>query len=237
VGVFGRSIEDVALATEQIVGWDERDPDTRARARAPLRATAAEDPPMTPKLALVKTPLWDRADAVAHEAFGELCEVLGAACVEYPLPESIASAWDWHRTVMECEMAANLDVEWERGRTQLSESLQGQLGRGREQTALAYQMAVAQIPRLLEGFEELFARYDAILTPSAFGTAPSFETTGDPAFCTLWSLCGMPALNLPLMTGGDGMPLGVQLVGRRDGDPRLLRTARWLAGRVHAETA
>jgi Asp-tRNA(Asn)/Glu-tRNA(Gln) amidotransferase A subunit family amidase len=72
-------------------------------------------------------------------------------------------------------------------------------------------------------------RYDAILTPAALGTAPKgLGATGDPSFCTLWTLCGMPALSLPLMQGSNGLPLGVQLVGRRGFDARLLRTARWL---------
>ena len=56
------------------------------------------------------------------------------------------------------------------------------------------------------------------------------ESTGDPAFCTLWTLGGMPAVNVPLMQGANGLPLGVQLVGPRHGDGRLLRTARWLVG-------
>ena len=69
----------------------------------------------------------------------------------------------------------------------------------------------------------------AILTPAAPGTAPKgLSATGDPSFCTLWTLCGMPALSLPLLQGSDGLPLGVQLVGRRGFDARLLRTARWL---------
>jgi Asp-tRNA(Asn)/Glu-tRNA(Gln) amidotransferase A subunit family amidase len=78
----------------------------------------------------------------------------------------------------------------------------------------------------------LFARCDAIVTPAATGTAPTIDSTGDPTFCTLWTLCGMPALTLPLMNGANGLPLGVQLVGRRGDDARLLRTARWLVARV-----
>jgi Asp-tRNA(Asn)/Glu-tRNA(Gln) amidotransferase A subunit family amidase len=230
VGVFARSLEDVALLAEVLVGHDENDPDTRPRARPPLLRTLAEEPPLPPKLALVKTPVWDRADAGTHEAFEELAEVLGAACEDYPLPDSWRDAWDWQRTIMEAEMAANLDAEWQRGREQLSEPLRAQLERGRAVTALAYQQALARIPRLNEAFEELFNRYDAIVTPSAPGTAPPAATTGDPSFCTLWSLCGMPACNLPIMTGHDGLPLGVQLVGRRGDDARLLRTARWLVG-------
>jgi Asp-tRNA(Asn)/Glu-tRNA(Gln) amidotransferase A subunit family amidase len=88
-----------------------------------------------------------------------------------------------------------------------------------------------------ESFEELFTqRYDAILTPAAAGTAPAgLSSTGDPSFCTLWTLCGLPAISLPLMQGSNGLPLGVQLVGRRHFDARLLRTARWLVDHVAAE--
>ena len=72
-------------------------------------------------------------------------------------------------------------------------------------------------------------RYDAILTAPAAGTAPlGLESTGSPAFCTLWTYAGMPAVTLPIMRGENGLPLGVQLVGRRGDDARLLRTARWL---------
>jgi Asp-tRNA(Asn)/Glu-tRNA(Gln) amidotransferase A subunit family amidase len=133
-------------------------------------------------------------------------------------------------------MAANLDAEWTRGRDRLSASLQAQLERGRAVTALAYQQAVARIPLINAGFEEIFERCDAILTPAAPGTAPAgLEATGDPSFCTLWTLAGMPAITLPLMQGENGLPIGVQLVGPRGSDARLLRTARWLASTVTAE--
>jgi Asp-tRNA(Asn)/Glu-tRNA(Gln) amidotransferase A subunit family amidase len=42
----------------------------------------------------------------------------------------------------------------------------------------------------------------------------------------------MPAVSLPLMKGEMGLPLGVQLVGRRGDDARLLRTARWVVSRI-----
>jgi Asp-tRNA(Asn)/Glu-tRNA(Gln) amidotransferase A subunit family amidase len=50
----------------------------------------------------------------------------------------------------------------------------------------------------------------------------------------MWTLLGTPAINLPLMRGEDGMPLGVQLVGARHNDARLLRTARWLERQLAA---
>jgi Asp-tRNA(Asn)/Glu-tRNA(Gln) amidotransferase A subunit family amidase len=235
VGMFARSLDDIALLAEQLAIHDYNDPDTQPRARIPFVATLGEEPPLPPKFALVKTPIWDRADETTREAFAELADSLGEQCQEFPLPASIAEAWDWHRTIMEAEMAANLDLEWERGRDKLSESLQAQLGRGREIRAVDYQKAQARIGKLNDSFDELFARFDAIITPAAIGTAPALATTGDPSFCTLWTLCGMPACSLPLMAGADGMPLGLQVVGRRLSDARLLRTARWLVN--HAQSA
>ena len=234
VGVFARTLEDIALVAEQLAGYDERDPDTRPRAPIPFVRTVAEEPPLPPRLAFIKTPLWDRLDAETPEAFAELVGALGEDCEEHTLPDALREAWDWHRTIMEAEMAANLDLEWEKGRDRLSESLRSQLLRGREVRALDYQKALARIPVLNAEFDELFARCDAILTPAATGTAPKIDSTGDPVFCTLWTLCGMPALGLPLLTGANGLPLGVQLVGRRGDDARLLRTARWLTSHVRS---
>ena len=232
VGVFARTLEDVALIGEQIVGYDERDLDTRPCAKPTLQRTLAEEPPFAPRFAFVKTPVWGRADASTVEAFVELTESLGPQCEVRELPESLNNAWDWLRMIMEAEMAANLDLEWERGRDSLSTALREQLARGREHRALDYQKAVARIAQLNQGFDEWFENIDAIVTPSAPGVAPPATTTGDPAFCSLWSLCGMPALNLPLMSGPEGLPLGVQVVGKRESDARLLRSAGWLVRHV-----
>ena len=217
---------------EQLTGHDENDPTTRLRARMPFVRTAAEEPPLPPRVAFVKTPVWDRTEPATREAFAELVDALGSACEEVPLPDSLADAWVWHRTIMEAELAMHFELEYERGRDKLSEPLRQQLARGRETTALDYQRALARVPRLLEGFDEYFARYDALIAPATAGTAPPLASTGDPAFGTLWSLAGMPALAMPLMHGPDGLPLGAQLVGRRDDDARLLRTARWLQSRL-----
>jgi Asp-tRNA(Asn)/Glu-tRNA(Gln) amidotransferase A subunit family amidase len=234
VGLFARTVEDLALLAEQLAGYDERDPATRPRARIPYREVTVEEPPLPPMFAFVKTPHWDRVDGEAQAAFAELLEHLGDRVEEVELFPSAVAAWDWHRTIMEAEMAANLEREWENGRDRLSPALRAQLERGREVRALDYQRAVACVRPMREGFLELFEqRYDAILTPAATGAAPEgLGSTGDPVFCALWTLCGMPAVSLPLMQGTNGLPLGVQLVGPRDGDARLLRTARWLVARA-----
>lgn len=233
VGLFARSIPDVALLLEQVAGHEPGDPASRPRARVPYGAIAAEEPPLPPMFAFVKTPRWEAVDADAREAFAELVEHLGDRVEEVDL-SAAEDAYEWHRLVMEAEMATSLHREWERGRERLSRRLRERIERGREVRAVDYLRALAQIPALDAGFTELFEqRYDAILTPAASGTAPAgLESTGDPMFCTLWTLCGMPALSVPLMQGASGLPLGVQLVGPRHGDGRLLRTARWLVGHL-----
>ena len=234
VGLFARSIDDLTLLLEQLQGYDERDPDTRPRARIPFRSVAGEEPPLEPMFAFVKTPHWERMDSDAKEAYAELREALGKQVEEVQVFVSGNEPWDWHRTIMEAEMAANLEPLWSKGAEKLSEKLRALLERGKETRALDYQRALRRIAPTVEGFDELFMqRYDAIITPPALGTAPKgLASTGDPAFCSVWTLLGMPAITLPLMQGENGLPLGVQLVGRKGYDARLLRTARWLEKKI-----
>ena len=234
VGLFARSVDDLALLAGELAGHDEGDPDTRPRARIPFAEIASEEPPLEPMFAFLRTPLWDRTDADSKAAFEELVAELGDRVEAIELAPSAARIWEWHTAIGGAEIALNLRREWETGREHLSAALRDRIERGRAVSALDYQIARAAQAPLNESFLELFQqRYDAILTPAAFGTAPAgLASTGDPAFCAPWTLCGMPAVSAPLMEGANGLPLGVQLVGPRDGDARLLRTTRWLARRI-----
>ncbi len=236
VGLFARTIDDIALLAEKLVAYDENDPDTRPRARIPFVSVAAEEPPLEPMFAFIKTPMWERADNDTKDGFAEIAEQLGAHVEEVELFPSATDAWQWHQAIMSSEMAVNLEREWQQGRDKLSEQLRTLLERGREVRAVDYQRALRRIEPMHESFVELFEqRYDAILTPAAPSAAPKgLASTGDPAFCTLWTLCGMPCISLPLLQSTSGLPIGVQLVGPRGGDARLLRTARWLAAKVAA---
>ena len=234
VGLFARTLDDIALLAEELAGYHEDDPDTRPRARVPFQQILREQPPVEPMLAFIKTPHWDRVDPEAKEAFGELAEALGERVEEVDLFPSAAAAWDWHKTIMETDMATSFEREWQQGRHQLSEQLRSLIERGREVRAVDYKRALGALAPVVASLDELFMeRYDAILTPAAPGVAPKgLGSTGDPRFCTLWTLLGMPALSLPLMQGVGGLPLGAQLVGRRGFDARLMRTARWLAEKL-----
>src|SRR5213594_4965970 len=108
VGLFARSVGDIALLLEELAVHDERDPDSRPRARVPYRAVAAEEPPLTPMFAFVKTSLWERVDADAREAFGELVEHLGERVEEVELVTPADEVLEWQRAIGGAEIAISL---------------------------------------------------------------------------------------------------------------------------------
>ena len=233
LGVFARSVADLALVAEPLTVFDDRDPDMRPQGHPRLVEGVAQAPPLEPNFAFVKTPAWDRADADTREAFAELVGVLGPRCDEVPLPEVFEGAIGWHRTVMFADFAKSFAALYDRGRDRLSAVMREAIEEGRRCLALDYNRALDWRDVLNNGLNEIFERYDAILTPAAPGEAPlGLEATGSPAFCTLWTFCGTPAVTVPLLRGSNGLPMGVQLVGRRGDDARLLRTARWLTEAV-----
>lgn len=232
VGVFAGSIADAALLAETLMLFDPGDLDMRPQARPQLSVLAASEPPLPPKLAFVKTPAWDQAEESTRAAFAELVDFLGDSVVETPLPSMFDHAADAHRTIHEADLAVSYDREYDEGRDKLSPSLREMIERGQQVKAADYIRGLARIPLFNREADEIFKGYDAILTPATTGEAPRLDTTGNPIFCTIWTLLGLPAISLPLMQGIDGLPLGVQLVGPQGNDGRLLRTAQWLTDRV-----
>jgi Asp-tRNA(Asn)/Glu-tRNA(Gln) amidotransferase A subunit family amidase len=235
VGVMARTLEDVALLAEPLMTFDARDPDMRPQARPQLLEVLRQSPPVPPTLAFVRSPIWDQSDEDTRAGFAELVEALGDRVEEFELPAPFAQAIELHRAIMSADIAKSFAREYQRGRDQLSGRLCEIIEFGQAVPAVDYNRALELAPVLNAILSELFMRYDAFLTPAAPGEAPKgLESTGNPIFCTIWTLCGVPALTLPLLTGSSGLPIGVQLVGEKGDDARLLRTARWLVETIHA---
>jgi Asp-tRNA(Asn)/Glu-tRNA(Gln) amidotransferase A subunit family amidase len=233
VGVFARTIEDAALIAEQIMAFDNRDPDTQMRARPKLVETVAAEPPFNPRLAFVKTPVWDQAETDTKEAVSELVAHLGENVGEVDLSDFFNGAVEQHRTIMEADLARSFEQEYASAKDKLSSILREMIERGQKVLAVDYNRAVSRIPEFNRALDKVFDWHDAILTPATTGEAPvGLESTGSPIFCTIWTLCGMPAITLPILQGSHGLPVGVQLVGSKGDDARLLRTARWLVSNL-----
>ena len=233
IGVFARTIEDAALIAQQIMVFDDRDPDMQLRARPALIETMAEDPPFNPRLAFIKTPVWGHADSDTKEAFTELVTGLGEDINEFELPDDFNQAILDHGTIMEADLARSFEQEYANGKDKLSSILREMIERGQKVLAIDYNRALSRIPEYNRALDKVFEWHDAILTPATTGVAPlGLESTGSPIFCTLWTLCGMPAITIPILQGLNGLPLGVQLVGSKGDDARLLRTARWLVSNL-----
>ncbi len=236
-GLFARSLDDLALLAEALIGHDAEDPATAPMPPPPLRRTLAEPQPVPPRLAFVRGPTWEQAEPGTREAFAELAEALGGRLHDVDLSPGFADAVAVHRAIWTAELAYHLRSRWERGADRLSPQLMALIEDGRGVTAVAYQDALARRGEYAAALESLLEEYDAIVTPAAPGEAPlGLEATGSPAFCSLWTLAGLPALNLPILQGPAGLPLGCQLVAGRGDDARLLRVARWLESAVAEPT-
>jgi aspartyl-tRNA(Asn)/glutamyl-tRNA(Gln) amidotransferase subunit A len=234
LGVFARTVEDAAMFAGSLSGYDAGDPVSRPEPPPRLFDVSRQSPPVTPSLAFVRQPAWE-TDATddTKDAFAELIDALGDACDEIDLPEAFAHALHLREIVNLAEAAKCYHGYMSRGRDRLSEGLRAELDEGARILAYDY-LAARDWPNVLnDGLDAVFSRFDAIVTPAAPGAAPNgLEKTGSPNFNSIWTFCGTPAVTLPLLGTESGLPIGVQLVGRRGDDARLLRTARWLTQAV-----
>jgi Asp-tRNA(Asn)/Glu-tRNA(Gln) amidotransferase A subunit family amidase len=229
VGFYGRSVEDLALLQDVLSVHDPRDAASYPRSKSSALKTATEDYQLTPLFAFVKSAAWSEAGTPEmREAFGELTEMLGSQVEEQQLDHTIEKGLANAKIVQNVELATQYGPILDRHKDLISPRLAAQIEEGRALKGTAYVAALEDRDRLYRGIEEIFFNYGYILTPAAPGPAPKgLEATGNPIFNSFWTYIGVPCVTLPLMDV-DGMPLGVQLVGARRDDARLLRTARWL---------
>jgi Asp-tRNA(Asn)/Glu-tRNA(Gln) amidotransferase A subunit family amidase len=234
VGVYGRSVEDLALLADALQGHDERDAASLVSSRPRLLATATGDWPLAPLFAFVKTHAWKDADATTHAAFGELVEELGGQVTEISLDSTTERGYAAARQVQRVEMAVHFGPLLDRSPELLSDNLRQQLEDGRRVSGVEYIAALNAREEFYATVEDVLVNYGTILTPAALGPAPKgLGATGNPVFCGFWTYLGVPAVTLPLLEA-DGLPMGVQLIGPRRDDGRLLRTAQWLVRKLAA---
>jgi Asp-tRNA(Asn)/Glu-tRNA(Gln) amidotransferase A subunit family amidase len=189
-------------------------------------------PPAVPRIALCRTPYWEQAEPPARAALETVAACLSAAgadVTEHALPALFAGLSEAGMTILVREARQGLAHELRTAPEQVSTDLRELLARDDSNDTAPYDAARAlaiECRVLVEN--EVFSECDAILTPSAPGEAPvGLTSTGSPVFNHLWTLLHLPCVNVPGLTGPSGMPVGVQLVGRRGSDAVLLAIAEW----------
>lgn len=228
VGVYGRCVEDLALISDVLSVYDPEDAGSYPRSRPNLREIAAQKVPVKPLFCFTKTPMWHLTDDVTKEAFAELIGELGDQVEEVDMP-SLETVIGHHGAVQGAENAGYYGAIADRAGEAMSKQLRDRIEAGRKVPVERYVQALNAREALSRNIDNILSNYTAILVPAAPGPAPkTLASTGNPIFNAPWTYLGQPAVNVPLMEA-DGLPLGVQLIGARRDDGRLLRTARWLA--------
>jgi Asp-tRNA(Asn)/Glu-tRNA(Gln) amidotransferase A subunit family amidase len=236
IGVFANTLEDAALLADAIKGYDQCDKATFPRPRAQMQAGALADAPVEPNLLWLDLPYHDCLTADAREGFDELLAELGPRVDRMQGAPNLQALVGVQLTLHLYEICQHQGALFDSAPDRLSDTLKPMIAKGRAIGRDQYDEALEVKASAERFFDTLFLDYDAIIAPAATGEAPLFGTgTGDPVFCTIWTLCGLPAVTLPLMVGATGLPIGVQLIGAPERDDRLLRTARWLETTLRAE--
>ncbi len=209
-----------------------------------LRAVLIEGPPhrvdrnaAAPRIGVCRTPGWDGADPATQaliERTASFLSAAGATVTEFAFAPRFANILDHHRRVFNYEAAHNYAYEYERHHDLVSAVLRDTvLAPGRALPLADYIEALETAEAFRRHLDDGFADVDLLLTPSAASEAPvGLGSTGDPRFNSIWTLAWTPCVTLPAGTGPTGLPLGIQLVGRRLHDEALLDQAAWVESRL-----
>jgi Asp-tRNA(Asn)/Glu-tRNA(Gln) amidotransferase A subunit family amidase len=212
-GVFGAGVADVAFVAAVVTGRD-------------LRVDRAT--PSAPRIALVRTQLWNEASAAmqgAIETAALNAATAGAKVSEVKLPPLLEEAYAAQYVIQDYESVHALAFEYDRHRDRIDPRLRDALDKGAKISADDYDAARRTASRGRRVLADTMSDYDVILTPSAPSVAPhGFVTTGNAMFNRLWTLMGPPCINVPGLSDG-GLPLGVQIVGRFGRDRSALEAA------------
>jgi amidase len=217
LGLMARTLDDIAL----------------------LRAAVLKLPPVkvdasiaAPRIGFCRTPVWDEASNDTKALLEGTASSLAAVDVSFAAP--FADILDDHAAIMGWECVRNYADERLRNPDKMSrEIMEGPIKRGLTVTFEQYVAAQRKTTAFKAHVDSLFDTVDVLLCPSAPGEAPQgVEFTGDPRFNSIWTLAGTPCVTLPAGTGTKGLPLGLQLVGLRHEDDRLLAIAAWVAAHL-----
>ena len=235
LGVFSLYLEDTALLADVLAMYDPADTASYPWPRPHMLSGVQEDVPIEPNFVWLEMPYFGTLDDDARKGMNEVIDALGGQIEVIDAEQSFKDMPEAHKIIQDYEISRNLEWALRDHEDQLFDKFADMLRRGTKISDEDYQEALKFRTAMIGYFAAFFKDYDAILTPSSSGQATKFDDgTGDPIFCTYWTLCGLPCVTLPILTSGEGMPVGVQLVGNREEDNRLMRSARWMLNKLSA---
>ena len=229
IGVFGRSVKDVALLAKSLIRKDLYDASTIYFSSERMLDVCEEKLEFDPKFIFYKTKNWKNINKKSQEAFEFLIKSFKKNIEIYDEPSYFKEIPKYHQIIHEVDMANNFQVYYDKDKSKLSKEMNDAISRGLKYSAKDYSDAIDFMKQSYESYKEVFEDYYGILTPSSNGVADKgLGSTGSADFQKIWTYLGLPAISLPLLTGENDLPLGLQLVGNKFDDLRFLGTAKWL---------
>jgi len=231
IGFFTRSVDDAALAFQLLKSDNLAEEDAIILPDLVLNEKTGIAPFATPRIAKIITPhdhLLSAEQKQALDTAADRLRAAGAIVRELTLPAQYWDAIADMNLIMDCEAAQIHETHLKENQQLLSQHIIDLADRGSKHSSEAYLAARAKQKELKQSIAAFFEQYDGFLSVPASGEAPKgLTSTGDPIFCALWSFLGMPAINLPFTKSGNGLPLGIQLIGQYQEDAKLLSIAKF----------
>ena len=229
VGVFGRSVEDVALLAKTLIKKDKFDSASVHYSAENMLNETKKGPLFEPKFIFYKTDHWKLVEKKSRESFEYFIKSFKKNIEVFDTPSYFKDIHKYHQIIYDTDLANNFSLYFKKYKKKLSKIMQDAIIRGNKHSAKDYAEAVDFMKRSYESYEEVFEDYHGVLSPSSPGVAPkSLKTTGTAEFNKVWSYLGTPCISLPLLQGENDLPLGVQLIGAKYDDQRFLGVANWL---------
>lgn len=130
-------------------------------------------------------------------------------------------AYDTHRLLYHKSLAYYFQREMQHPEL-VSDIFRQQVEEGLRTGVLEYRQALARQGEIAQTLERFFEDYDFLITASSAGPAPLDEKNAPLDTCLIWTLCGVPVINIPAFVSPKGLPFGLQVIARKYHDYRLL---------------
>ena len=182
------------------------------------------------RIGVCRTPNWDLADDPTKERLLKAANDLsaaGAIVKDFNLPEGFEAAMEGFDAVSGYEISRTLAYEWFNYPDSLSDNMRlNRVPNGLKVSPTEYQAGLVALSNYRRRYASSLENWDVLITPSAPGEAPADVTTiGEPPFNRIWTGLYGPAINLPLYTGPQNLPIGLQVIGHAGQDDRFLDAA------------